>query len=162
MPDSSLYDMTNHNQVVTLPHKVEFSSYFNWQPGIPYDIITGTDANGDGTFNDRPSFTTVPGPGVYSTRFGLLSTNAVNGDVPYNLGRLPYLIQFGANLSKAFQLNPANKDNPRLLTFNIRAANVMNQTRVTAVGTVVSSPNFGQAITAEDGRRIELGARFSF
>ena len=161
-PDWMRRDGIYINQVVTLPHKVEFSSYFNWQPGIPYDIITGTDANGDGTFNDRPSFTTVPGPGVYSTRFGLLSTNAVNGDVPYNLGRLPYLIQFGANLSKAFQLNPANKDNPRLLSYNIRAANVMNQTRVTAVGTVVSSPNFGQAITAEDGRRIELGARFSF
>ncbi|QMV19743.1 TonB-dependent receptor [Granulicella sp. 5B5] len=161
-PDWMRRDGLSVNEVITLPRRIEFSSYFNWQPGTPYNITTGTDANGDGTFNDRPSFATVPGAGVYSTRYGLLTTNTVNGDVPYNLGRLPQIIQFSANLSKAFQLNRANKDSPRLLTFNVRAANVLNQTRVTAVGTVVSSPTHGQALTAEEARRVELGARFSF
>jgi hypothetical protein len=30
------------------------------------------------------------------------------------------------------------------------------------VGTVISSPTFGQPVAAESARRLELGARFAF
>lgn len=161
-PDWMRRDGLDLNGTLNLPSKIAFSTYFNTQPGTPFNITTGTDANGDGTFNDRPSFTTTPGAGVYSTRYGLLTTNTVNGDVPYNLGRMSWVVHFGMNLSRSFQLNPGNKESPRLLTLNARAANVLNKTRVTSVGTIVSSPNFGQALAAEEARRIEFGARLSF
>lgn len=147
---------------VILPYKIELASQFSYRPGHPYDITTGTDANGDGNFNDRPSYASAPGPGVYNTRYGLLTTNAVNGNVPYNLGTMPGVVHLDLNLSRTFKLNPRNTDHPRTLTFNIRSANLLNHTNVTAVNGVLSSSALGQPIAAEPARRIELGVRFSF
>ena len=130
------------------------------QSGAPYNVTTGTDNNGDGVFNDRPSYASAPGPGVYATRFGLLSTNTANGDVPRNLGAMPALIHLDTNLSRAFKLGKT--DAARTLTLNVRAANLLNHTNVAAVSTVVSAPNFAQPIAAESARRIEFGARFAF
>ena len=74
------------------PYKVELSTQIYWHYGTPYNITTGTDANGDGDFNDRPSYAQVAGDGVYSTPFGLMTTNTVNGDVPRNLGTMPVIV----------------------------------------------------------------------
>ena len=147
---------------VVLPYKINVSTELEAVPGRPYNITTGTDANGDGDFNDRPSYAASSGPGVYDTRFGLLTTNTVNGNVPYNLGTMPSVIHLDANMSRSFILNPKNKDRPLALTFNARSANVLNHTNVTAVNTVLSSSNIGQAIAAETARRLDLGVRFSF
>jgi hypothetical protein len=130
------------------------------QSGAPYNVTTGTDNNGDGVFNDRPSYASAAGPGVYATRFGRLSTNTANGDVPRNLGQMPALIHLDTNLSRAFKLS--RSDGARTLTLNARAANLLNHTNVAAVSTVVSAPNFAQPVAAESARRIEFGARFAF
>lgn len=145
-----------------LPGKIELSAQFYLHTGIPYNITTGTDANGDGSFNDRPSYASAPGSGVYNTRFGLLSADTVNGNVPRNLGSMPNVLHTYANLSRAFKLNPKDADHPRTLTINVRSVNVLNRTNAIAVGTVVSSPNLGRPIAAETARRAELGARFAF
>ncbi len=105
------------------PYKIELSTEAYWHYGTPYNITTGTDANGDGNFNDRPSYASAVGNGVYSTPFGLMTTNAVNGDVPRNLGTMPVVIHMYSNLSRAFAFG--NKDHPRTLTFNARAANLL-------------------------------------
>jgi len=147
---------------VTLPYKLELSSQFDTHSGVPYNVTSGTDSNGDGNFNDRPSYASAPGPGVYSTRFGLITTNTVNGNVPRNLGTMPQVVHLDSNLSRAFTLNPNDKDHPRILTFNVRSANLLNHTNVTAVGTVVSSSTFSQPLSAETARRVELGVRFTF
>ena len=57
---------TVHGNVI-LPYKVELSSQLSYRPGRPYNIATGTDANGDGNFNDRAAYASAPGTGVYST-----------------------------------------------------------------------------------------------
>ena len=147
---------------VTLPYKVDLSTQFSAMPGLPYNITTGTDANGDGSFNDRPSYTSAPGAGVYSTRYGLLTANTVNGNVPYNSGTMQGIVHLDMNLSRGFSLHPKDKDHPRTLTFNARSANLLNHTNATAVSTVVSSPTFGQSLSAEAARRVELGVRFTF
>jgi hypothetical protein len=147
---------------VTLPWKVELSSQFYDRPGRPYNITTGTDANGDGNFNDRPSYVSAPGTGVYSTPFGLLTANTVNGNAPYNLGTMPRVAYLDSSLSRVFMLNPGNKDHPRSLAFNARAADLLNHTNVTAVNTVLSSSRIGQPIAADTARRVELGVRFTF
>jgi hypothetical protein len=144
-----------------LPGKIQLSTQFAARTGHPYNITTGTDANGDGTFNDRPSYASASGPGVYGTPFGLLTANTVNGNVPRNLGTMPSVWHLYSNLSRAFPLNPKDKDHPLTLTFNARAANLLNHTNTTAVGTVLS-PTLGQPISAEAARRVELGVRFAF
>jgi hypothetical protein len=147
---------------LNLPFKIDLSSLLDFSSGQPYNITTGTDANGDGDFNDRPSYASAPGPGVYSTPFGLLTTNTVNGNLPRNLGTKPAQIHLDMNLSRAFVLNPRDKDHPRTLTFNARSTNLLNHTNVTDVNTILSSGTVGQPIVADTARRVELGARFTF
>jgi hypothetical protein len=153
-----LFFFGNYN----LPRKIALSAQMDAQSGAPYNVTTGTDDNGDGVFNDRPSYATTPGPGVYQTRYGLLSTNTINGDVPRNLGVMPALIHLDTNLSRAWRIGPAKSDTARTLTFNARSANLLNHTNATAVSTIVSSPDFSQTIAAESARRLELGVRFAF
>lgn len=145
-----------------LPYKLTLSTQTYWHYGRPYNLTTGTDANGDGTFNDRPSFTSDESEGTYSTPFGRLTVNAVNGNVRRNLGTMPVIVHMYSNLSREFPLGGKDKDHLRTLTLNTRVVNVLNHTNVTAVGTVVSSPSFGQPLSAEAARRMELGMRLSF
>jgi hypothetical protein len=145
-----------------LPYKLQAAVQFFAGNGRAYDITTGTDNNGDGNFTDRPAYASAPGPGVYSTLYGLLTTNTVNGNVPANLGTMPDVIHLDTNLSRAFIFNPKDRIHSRTLTFNVRSANLLNHTNVTAVNTVVSSSALGQAVAAETARRIELGVRFAF
>jgi hypothetical protein len=147
---------------LTLPYQIEATTQFDFSNGVPYNITTGTDNNGDGNFTDRPSYASAPGPGVYSTRFGLLTTNTVNGNVPADLGTMPGVVHLDMNLSRAFALNPKDTNHPRTLTFNVRSANLLNHTNVTAVNTVLSSSAIGQPVAAETARRVELGVRFAF
>jgi hypothetical protein len=146
---------------VKLPLKAEFSTELFASHGTPYNITTGTDANGDGDFNDRPSYASRPGPGVYSTQFGLLTINTVNGNVQRNMGTMPGTVHLDTNLSRSFAL-PGSKDHPRSFTFNARSANLLNHTNVTAVNTILSSGSVGRPVTADTARRIELGVRFAF
>ena len=145
-----------------LPYKLNFGLWTFWHYGMPYNITTGTDANGDGDFNDRPSFAQAQGVGAYSTPYGLMTINTVNGDVPRNIGTMPLIVHMYSNLSRSFTLTSKNKEHTRTVILNVRAANLLNHTNVTAVGTVVSSPTLGQGLSAETARRIELGARFEF
>jgi hypothetical protein len=146
---------------VRLPLKAELSTQLFASGGRPYNITTGTDANGDGDFNDRPSWASGPGPGVYSTQFGWLTINTVNGNVPRNIGTMPATVHLDTNLSRTLAL-PGGKDHPRSLTFTARSANLLNHTNVTAVNTILSSGAVGQPVAADTARRVELGVRFAF
>jgi hypothetical protein len=146
---------------VNLPLKAELSTELFASSGTPYNITTGTDANGDGDFNDRPSYASGPGPGVYSTQFGWLTTNTVNGNVQRNIGTMPATVHLDTNLSRSFTL-PGAKDHARMFTFNARSANLLNHTNVTVVNTILSSGTVGRPVAAETARRIELGVRFAF
>jgi hypothetical protein len=165
--ESARVDWRKSNSVSFLgnlnaPYRIELSAQLDASAGAPYNVSTGTDNNGDGNFNDRPAYASAPGPGVYSTRFGLLTTNTVNGGVPRNVGTMPGLIHLDVNLSRTFQLSQKDKDHTRTLIFNARCANLLNHTNVTAVNTVLSSSALGQGLAAEAARRIELGVRFAF
>ena len=56
----------------------------------------------------------------------------------------------------------AKAEHQQTLTLNIRSSNVLNHLNVTNVGGVLGSPLFGVANAADNGRRIEAGARYSF
>jgi hypothetical protein len=160
--DSEMPNLFFGSANLNLPLKISLSSLLDFESGNPYNITTGTDANGDGDFNDRPSYASATGPGIYNTPFGLLTTNTVNGNVPRNLGTMPAQIHLDMNLSRPFALNPRDKDHPRTFLFNARSTNLLNHTNVTAVNTILSSGAVGQPISAETARRLEFGVRFTF
>jgi hypothetical protein len=144
-----------------LPYKVQWSAQLDGSTGAAFNITSGTDSNGDGIFNDRPAYALTPGAGTYQTRYGLLTTNTINGNVPRNDGTLPGVFHLDTALRRVLVLNPKNTDHLRTITLNARAANVLNHTNITGVNAVLS-PTLGTPTMAEAARRIEFGARFSF
>ena len=56
----------------------------------------------------------------------------------------------------------AKAEHQQTLTVNVRSSNVLNHLNVTQVGGVLGSPLFGVPYAADNGRRVELGARYSF
>ena len=158
--------VTKNSLVITgdikLPFGFQSAAQFDYNTGSPYNIVTGTDANGDGIFNDRPSYTNTPGPASYQTRYGLLTTATTNGTIPRNLGTMPSLSHLNASLRRDISLDHRKTHDSRVLTLSVRSANLLNHTNVVTVGTVLGSTNFDHGVSAEAARRVELGARLSF
>jgi hypothetical protein len=149
-----------------LPRAVNLSFQFNAASGMPYNITTGFDNNGDGVFNDRPVFAAgqsgdaeVP---VYETRFGLLSPEGPGTSIGRDAGTLPWNVHLDANLSRNFVLPHRAGKAGSSLNVNLRSTNLLNHNNVLAVGGVLGSPLFGQAYQSDPGRRIEVGLRYSF
>jgi hypothetical protein len=145
-----------------LPFKVDLSTILAALGGQPFNITSGTDSNGDGTFNDRPSFAIATSGNRYQTPYGAMTTDVINGNVPRNTGTMTARLHLDANLTRTFTLNPRDKAHPRTLQFNVRSANLANHTNVTAFGSVLPAANFNEPISAEAARRIEMGVRFAF
>lgn len=105
--------------------------------GKPVDITTGGDDNQDGILNDRP-------PGV--------GRNTMAG---------PGLIGLDLNLSHDFLLSKAKKE-ARVLSVSLNSFNVLNHPNyLTFIGTQ-SSPLFGQPVSAQPPRRMQLDVQFKF
>ena len=162
------------NATVNLPGKLQFSTNFNGSGDKHYNITTGFDNNGDGNFNDRPQYA-LPGTPTcnptspaatlcaHATPYGLLVSSGGTGVFPRNKGVMPWGVYLDTNLQRAFKFTRnAKADHQQTLTVNIRSSNVLNHLNVTSVGGVLGSPLFGQAYSADPGRRVEVGARYSF
>jgi hypothetical protein len=136
------------------------------QSGLPYNITTGRDDNGDTVSNDRPI------------------------GVRRNRGRGYALADVGARLawSKGFGRRPTGGGTPGPQTrtrgddgnplasigggidltkrctvqLSLQAFNALNRAKLLNVSGVAASPFFGRATSAAPPRRIELGARLAF
>jgi len=112
--------------------------------GLPFNITTGSDDNGDGVANDRP-------PGV--TR---------------NTGEGPGFMQTDLRVSKLFTFYKGglNEDGDvsgfRKMELSLDAFNLFNHTNPTNIIGQVSSPRFGQATNALPARTIQMSLRFNF
>jgi len=147
---------------LNLPWDVSLSSHLEAASGLPYNITTGFDNNGDGIINDRPSVTGPGDPLRILTAFGPLTSLTIEGNIPRNLGTMPATVHLDLRLSRRFVLHPGTPESNRAITVVARVSNVINHTNVTGVNTILGSPAFTQAVTADAGRRIELGGRYSF
>jgi hypothetical protein len=161
------------NSTFNLPGKAQFSTNFNANGEGHYNITTGFDNNGDGNFNDRPQYalpgtplctpTTTIAPCAYQTQYGLLVSSGGTGVFPRNKGVMPWTIHLDTNLQRAWKLTKnAKAEHQQTLTLNIRSSNILNHLNVTSVGGVLGSPTFGIPYAADNGRRVEAGARYSF
>ncbi len=150
--------------IYALPFKIGSTTNLSAASGAPYDVTTGFDNNGDGVFNDRPALVFSPGPGIYSTRFGLLSASQPNGNLQRNLGTMPATVHLDVSLNRSFSLKEKRGTRVReqTLRFDARSSNLLNHANYTAVDGIVGTPQFTQPVTADYARRIEFGARLSF
>ncbi len=151
------------NATFKLPAALQLSANFHGGGERHYNITTGFDNNGDGNFNDRPQYATPGQPGAIQTPYGLLVASGGTGVFPRNKGVMPWTFYLDTNLQRAFKLTHNSKaEHQQTLTVNLRSANILNHTNVTAVGGVLGSPLFGIPYAADNGRRVEAGLRYSF
>lgn len=151
------------NASFTLPEKIVLSGDFDGGGDAHFNLVTGFDNNGDGDFNDRPQIAAPGTAGAVNTRYGLLVATGGTGVLRRNLGVMPWTFHLDTNIQRAFTLaRNAKAEHQQTLTVNLRSANVLNHTNVTAVGGVFNSPLFDVPYQADNGRRVEAGVRYSF
>ncbi|SEG15853.1 Carboxypeptidase regulatory-like domain-containing protein [Bryocella elongata] len=161
------------NATVHLPEKIQFSANYNGTGLQAYNVTTGFDNNGDGDFNDRPQYAVAgtplcsvnpkASPCGYNTPWGELVASGGVGSLSRDKGEMPWTFFLDTNLQRTFNLTKNTKaDHPQTLMVNLRSSNVLNHLNASAVGSVLGSPNFGQAYAANPGRRVEVGLRYSF
>ena len=141
---------------IALPGGMYVSPYVTATSGLPFNITTGHVDNVDNVFTNRPSFA-VPGtPGAVATPYGLLNPNPQPGEplIPRNLGREPFVTTVNLTFSKSFD------DDGVMISINVD--NLLNAARLTGANGVITSPMFGTLNRALNGRRIEVGIRYSF
>lgn len=91
---------------IALPDGFRLSPLILGHFGIPLDITTGLDLNGDGIFNDRPSFGTSLSNNVLVTRYGVFNPTpgADEPRIPINYASSPNLFSMNLRLSRTFIL----------------------------------------------------------
>jgi hypothetical protein len=140
---------------LVFPKDVYVSPFVTFASGRPFNITTGRDTNGDTTFVDRPAFASADDPAAISTPYGRLTPAPAPGMtvVPRNFGRDPGQVSFSVSAAKMFKNG---------LAFNADVDNVFNRNRLVGTNGVITSPVFGTPNRSLSGRRITLGARYSF
>lgn len=151
-----------------LPYKFSIYGDFSYRSGGRFNITTGRDTNGDGYFNERPSFATdFNKPNLIFTEYGVLDPNPTASDkiIPRNLGRGNSTTSFDLSISKTFGFHEdkANKKPAKQnLTFSVQIQNVFNIfNRGNPIGNM-SSPNFLKTLSNSGGNLIDSGEGFFY
>jgi hypothetical protein len=161
-PTQQLFETVNFQ----LPFGLAGTVYGTTSGGIPFNITTGTDLNGDTIYNDRPAFATNPTANsvIYKTSYGTFDANPQPGEktIPINYGNSPNFFFLQASLSRDFKLGPRpastapvpgttapvpRPDSPYTLTFSAEADNLLNHNNPGLPVGVLSSPYFGRSIS---------------
>jgi hypothetical protein len=146
-----------HRGFVALTFRVpnSFSIGFTnrFQSAAPYNITSGRDANGDTVTNDRPAGVgrnAARGQGFWVTDVHMgwsRNVSGAHGQRGPSGGRGPE----GAGDRRRPQVG-----------FNITARNVFNRPQYGGFNGVITSPFFGQPVSATNPRRVDVGVSFSF
>ena len=134
----------NFAGILDLPWDFRVGSILTLASGVPFDITTGFDDNGDSIVNDRPI------------------------GVGRNTGRGPGFAQLDLRFSKLLDLpmlfNDKDKDRGgfRRLELNLDVFNALNRNNLTDVIDELSSPLFGRANGSLQARTIQFSVRFNF
>ena len=125
---------------LNLPRAFKLATLVTVGSGIPFDITTGADDNGDSVANDRPA------------------------GVTRNTGKGPGLARIDLRVGRIFRLpSPVKRERqPRNFDIYVDAFNVLNRTNFVNFVGVQSSPFFGRANVALPSRTIQLSARYHF
>ncbi len=157
---------------VNAPWGIELSPFVYARSGVPYNITTGRDQNGDTLFTERPAFAMdATKPGVIQTRFGLFDLNPAADQliIPRNFGQGTKFFSVNLRASKTFgfKLKSAASsssgarrggirdalarrltDRDFSMTFSIQAENIFNRTNADIPIGNLSSPLFGHSTSS--------------
>jgi hypothetical protein len=146
---------------LSLPWKVDGNMFVQGGSGLPFNITTGSDLNGDTIYNDRPAFATdLTRPSVVKTPFGNFDTAPIVGQkiIPANYGHSPNFLFVDLSLGKTTmfghgRLAPAaagkpasTADKPYSFKVGVEIQNVLNSVNPAPPIGVLSSPLFGKSI----------------
>jgi len=106
--------------------------------GLPYNITTGRDNNGDTIVNDRPA------------------------GITRNTGKGPGLASTDLRLSRRYLLNPGKESKSPYVEIRIDAFNVFNRLNATNYIGTITSPLYGGANSALPGRQLQFSTKISF
>jgi hypothetical protein len=151
----------------TAPFGFRLSPFLSYRSGIPFNITTGLDSNGDTLFTDRPAlatdlnrqcnFGTAANPSIRScvvrSRFGDFDLKPIAGQtiIPRNFGRGTNYLGVNLTVAKEFGIGPKNDgddESPYKLDFSVQARNIFNHTNQGSPVGNLSSLFFGQATSS--------------
>jgi hypothetical protein len=123
-----------------------------WQSAPPFNITSGRDTNGDTISNDRP---------------GGVGRNAARGQGSWttdlHVGWSRAVRDAHGQRGPGGRGNSAGDERRRpQVGFNITARNIFNTPQYGRFNGVITSPLFGEPVSASNPRRIDLGISFSF
>ena len=97
---------------IKAPLGLSLSPFITYRSGVPFNITSGTDNNGDTLFTDRPSFVTnLSEPGIIISGFGAFDPTPDAGDIiiPRNYGRGPSFFVTNLRIAKEFSFGGDSK-----------------------------------------------------
>jgi hypothetical protein len=170
---------------LNLPWKMSANTFVTAGSGVPFNITTGSDLNGDTIYNDRPAFATdLTRASVVKTAYGTFDTIPIAGQkiIPVNYGNSPGYLRIDLSVGKAVAFGPRGpstvvagkpvaKGDPKYsLRFGIEAQNVFNGVNPGQPVGVLNSPLFGKTISLNNlftplgaaNRVVDISSRFSF
>jgi carboxypeptidase family protein len=154
-----------------VPFGLQVSPFIIVRSGLPFNITTGRDANGDSLFTDRPAIAiNLSKPGVVVTRFGAFDPNPVPGQpiVPRNFGSGSPYFTVSLRVSREFSLGrlrvPSRAERPYKLRLSISARNLFNTLNPGLPIGNLTSPFFGlsNSIASSSGPDRQAGNNRSF
>jgi hypothetical protein len=97
---------------LTAPLGFSFGPFITFRSGVPFNITTGIDTNGDTLFTERPSFVTnASEAGIVVTKLGTFDQTPEPGDtiIPRNYGRGPEFFVVNLRATKEFGFGGGEK-----------------------------------------------------
>lgn len=97
---------------LTAPLGFSFGPFITFRSGVPFNITTGADINGDTVFTERPAFVTnASEPGILTTKLGKFDPLPDPGDtiIPRNYGRGPEFFMVNLRATKEFGFGGGEK-----------------------------------------------------
>jgi hypothetical protein len=154
---------------IGLPYGLYLSPLLIAHSGMPFNITTGRDTNGDTIFTERPAFATDLGkPGIVVTRFSNFDPNPNPGEaiIPRNYGEGPGFVTVNLFLSRDFSFSGwpgkgkasqssaggqravarPSSETPYKMTFSLQMQNLLNHTNLGMPIGNLTSPFFGQSL----------------
>jgi len=163
---------------------LSLNPFITMRSGVPFNITTGRDTNGDTIFLERPALANdLNKTGVVTTDFGAFDPNPDPGQalIPINYGIGPAFFNANLRVTKTFTFGQtflpgapgkvAKRDSPYRLIFVITAQNLFNNVNPGVPVGNLTSPLFGQSTSnsteagasrVSSNRRINIAIRFNF
>jgi Carboxypeptidase regulatory-like domain/TonB dependent receptor-like, beta-barrel len=151
------------HQIVTsvvwpLPLGFQAAGLLQARSGLPWNVTTGIDNNGDQSINDRPDLVSSGGNPTDKATYSSSFTGRV-GNLSRNANRGPSFVQLDLRLSKFVRV--------RRYAFEgfIETFNALNHANLGVPNGTLTSSSFGRATGLASGatpRQVELGFRFNF